>query len=159
MNSLKLKKFFIKLTIMSFTLITICMIIVFMLDVVFNIKINAQYILIGGKFIFGYIVFVVIFWGIFNTVDGVRESLQYINENKEEIIETGEEFLEISNDIKNDYTGLKKNDKFLVTAFIIWFIVSVVLMFWFQGNSKIEIILFSQYVIVMILAIILGRRK
>ena len=165
MKSIKLEKIFRKLTLMSFVLFMIGMIIGFMLDVVFNIKTNTQYIAIWGKFMFGFIVIVGILWNIFYIVNRVRETSQYINENKEEIIETGKDILEIPNDIKNGYTNLMKDDKIILkdkilgTAFIIWFIVSMVLMICFKGNSMIEIILISQYVIVFTLAIIFGRRK
>lgn len=165
MKSIKLEKIFRKLTLMSFTLFMIGMIIGFMLDVVFNIKTNTQYIVIWGKFMFGFIFIVGILWDIFYLVNRVRETSQYINENKEEIIETGKDILKIPNDIKNGYTSLMKDDKILLkdkilgTAFIIWFIVSMVLMIYFKGNFMIEIILISQYVIVFILALIFGRRK
>ena len=165
MKSIKLEKVFKKLTLIFFTLFLIGMIIGYILDAVFNIKTNPQYLAVWAIFMIGFIALAGILWDIFYLINKSKAIAHVIREDKEEIKEIGNSIAEIPNDIKNNYINLMKNDKvslkdkILGTLFIVWFIVSILLIICFKNNIKVEIILFSQCIIVFTLLIIFGHRK
>lgn len=151
MNSIKLEKIFKILTLVSFAMFFIGMLMVALLDPAFN-KINFQYFKICFTFIFGFIFVVGIIWDVLYIKN---RSKTIINNYKKEITRMNKSFDAVSNNIKN----ATKKEKILSAIFLVWFISSILLMLYFAGNNRIELILSAQYVIIFVTAIILSQRK